>query len=623
VGLVRGVYWAFTTEVWNPVDEAQHYAYVESLARGHGMPVVGEDKLSLNILEVAKASPTQPYQSNYYLPTEDFPWGAFGESYEGGGVQGPTYYAMLTPVYWLSNPFGETTSIFAVRIGSVAISLLAVPLLWLLAKRLFPDEPYIWLMAPGLLVLIQGFNSNVASVSNDALVIPVCIAAMIPVAAAFRGLETNQAVVGGALLGLALLTKMTTAPLAIYTGLVLLGLLVSGRESFATVVRWGLVYGAMALAVLAPYFAWNLHVYGSITASEQVNDITGTSLPDIPWSFDGLKVHIHNARASFWDFQMYNLGTHSAYVRVLQWGAVLALLAGLAVSIWKRDRERTVRLVWLGLAYPIAVVFIIAATYILFDGQGSGVGRHFYVSLGLVAIAISAGLVTAFGRRIGLVAFLVLTGLALMSEQRLTTNYIDKAYASGILEENIAPVIDQPVNEGYTVVDQINVEAPCPAQALGITYQSAPPPTLGVTSDATQARWDAPYLGRSGAVEIYTLPEPITGPITVIPGGNVSYSPNRNDSFITAPGVAGDPVMRLYCLVEDAKTQRFDQLYPPQHPDLSRATLRLWPAIWQWVGLMCLLTAVALLTYTGYTNLRSRSEKYGPDSPGIRHVDAG
>jgi len=91
----------FTVEVWNPIDEAQHYSYVESIATGNGLPVVGEDKLSSDILEIAKASPTQPFQSQGYLLTEDFDWGAFGESYEGGGVQGPaaapgTYQVRLT-----------------------------------------------------------------------------------------------------------------------------------------------------------------------------------------------------------------------------------------------------------------------------------------------------------------------------------------------------------------------------------------------------------------------------------------------------------------------------------------------------------------------------------------------
>ena len=595
----------FTVEVWNPIDEAQHYSYVESIATGNGLPVVGEDKLSSDILEIAKASPTQPFQSQGYLLTEDFDWGAFGESYEGGGVQGPVYYTLLVPAYWASHPFGETVSIYTLRMFSVVLSLLAVPLLWLLARRMFPDQPYVWLMAPALLVLIQGFNANVASINNDALVVPVCIAAMIPVTAAFRGLQMNQAVFGGALLGMALLTKATATPLALYTGFVLLWLLVSRRESLTSVARWGLVYGAVAVAVVVPYLAWNLYEYGSLSASDQVNLITGPVQEDLPWSLDSLKMHFHNARAGFWDLQPLNLGTHSDYVRLLQWSAVCIVLVGLAAAIWKRDRDGFMLLSWLGLAFPVAFIFKLATTYLLFDGLGTVVGRHMYVSIGLIALAISAGLVMAFGRRVGLGLFLALIGFALVSERELTNHYVDGTYTLGVLNNNLAPVIDQPVNEGLVMVDRVEVDTRCPAEALAIT-SVRPLASLNVTSERAQKTWEAPHLGRVGVVDFYILPEPAPGPLTVRPGVEVAYSPNRDHPLISAPGVDGDPVLRVYCSVDNAGEQRFEQLYPPLHPNFSQMMLKAWPTIWYWIGWAAVLAAVIILGHTAYATIISR-----------------
>ncbi|MEA2686017.1 MAG: hypothetical protein QOE93_1212, partial [Actinomycetota bacterium] len=46
-GLLRGAFWAATTEVWSPIDEAHHYGFVASLAEGHGIPTVGKDVMPI------------------------------------------------------------------------------------------------------------------------------------------------------------------------------------------------------------------------------------------------------------------------------------------------------------------------------------------------------------------------------------------------------------------------------------------------------------------------------------------------------------------------------------------------------------------------------------------------
>jgi len=609
IGLARGVYWAFTVEVWNPVDEAQHYAYVESLARGQGMPVVGKDKLNLDILEVAKASPTQPYQSQEYLLSEGADWGPFGESYEGGGVQGPIYYALLTPAYWISHPFGEVTSIFAVRIGSVMISLLAVPLLWVLARRLFPTRPEIWLAAPALLILIQGFNSNVASVNNDSLVVPVCIAAMIPVAGAFHGLQMRQAVAGGVLLGLAFLTKPTTTTLALYTGLVLLWLLASRREPLSAVLRWGIVYGAVAMAVVLPYIAWNFYEYGSYSASSEVHAITGPVQERLPRTFDSLKVHAHNARVGFWDLQPLSLGTQSDYVRLLQWGAAGSVLIGLAASLRRRCSTEVALLIWLGAAVPLAFLTILSTNQILFDATGTVVGRHLYAGLGLAVLAFASGLILALGRRLGLAALIAVLGLALISERELTNHYIDGTYTLGVLEGGLAPVVDQPVNEGFVDLDRVELSAPCPAEAVAMTFRDDPPPALTLLTQGTNGEL-APYLGRIGVIDIYTMPRPIAGSIAVDAGEEIAYSPNRDNPHISAPGLSGDPVARIYCHVSNPRELRFDQLYPPLHPNVSYATLRAWPTLWYWAGWLTLASALVLAASVVWPHLRGSWHKH-------------
>lgn len=53
VGLIRGLYWVGTLAFWNHIDEMQHFGYVESLATGDGMPVVGHDLLSDEVSAIA------------------------------------------------------------------------------------------------------------------------------------------------------------------------------------------------------------------------------------------------------------------------------------------------------------------------------------------------------------------------------------------------------------------------------------------------------------------------------------------------------------------------------------------------------------------------------------------
>ena len=92
-GLAKGLYWSVTYQAWTPVDEAQHVAYVESLARGHGIPTVGRDLVPDDVLASVKSVPTSEYRASALRATNDDPrWASTRQQYEA--VHGPTYYAL-------------------------------------------------------------------------------------------------------------------------------------------------------------------------------------------------------------------------------------------------------------------------------------------------------------------------------------------------------------------------------------------------------------------------------------------------------------------------------------------------------------------------------------------------
>jgi len=603
VGFLRGGYWVLTSEMWSRVDEAQHYGYVESLAGGHGMPVVGEDKLQIDARSVAKHSPTLGFRSSGNIDVGDpASFGPYGELYEGGGYQGPAYYAALVPVYWLTQPFSTVTTIYALRFETLVIALMSIPLLYFLAREMFPKRPAIWLAAPAFLVAMQGFNGNPTSIGNDAAVIPMGIAALIPIAAAWRSPTYGQALIGGLLFGLAMLCKNTAAPVAVLALVVLCSLLLTRRASFRQLFNWGLVYAAAALAMFAPYLAWNFVTYDAPSASSEVNAILAPVLPRTPYNLDGIRFHFHNSRLGFWDYLPFSMGTESSYVRTFEVMAAVCVLVGLAVSLRRRAFEEISALTWAAIAFPLAFVIVLSSSISIYSEATIIVGRHLYVILGLFAIAVVAGIYTSLGARLGTLVLLALLGVVLIQERKLTDHNVLATYTDGILFERIVPVVEQPLNESYTTAESISASASCPVEVFAVAFGEPQPQTLALSSP-TQT--DATFLSINGLFSNYELPGPQSGDFTILlPPIPVGRESADRDPTMSLAGATGDPVVRLYCAVDDPAAFRFKQMFYPGHVDLSYSLVRAWADVWYWIGWALVAVSAAGLAIVVYGELR-------------------
>lgn len=206
--LFRGLFWLLTGPVFNPIDEAQHFGFVSAISRGHGIPNV-HDSLPREVLELAKASPALPFHSTPVTPDDpdDPRWGVFAKQYEA--MQGPAYYALMVPAYWLGRPFGALGSLYAVRAASLALVLLAIPLTYCLTVQLSSGRHRIALGATVILVAIQSFTANAATVTNDALVAPLTLAVLLAGLAFFEKPSTRRALILGTMVGVGFLTKGT------------------------------------------------------------------------------------------------------------------------------------------------------------------------------------------------------------------------------------------------------------------------------------------------------------------------------------------------------------------------------------------------------------------------------
>jgi hypothetical protein len=598
-GLLRGAFWAATTEVWSPIDEAHHYGFVASLAEGHGIPTVGKDVMPIEVIQVIKTSPTLASRSTPHVPVfEDGYWSVASSQYEA--VQPPLYYVLLVPAYWVSRPFGFVASIYGLRLASVLLALTAVPLTWLLAQELFPKRPAIWLAAPAVLVAINGFNTNLATIGNDALVVPVAAVALLAAARFHKAPSLKGAALVGLALGAALMAKTTTLGLVGILALPYLWLLATRRQSVSDVAKAGAVTGGVTGLVLLPWVAWNMATYGSPTAASASSAITGQMMAQSKLNLATLWDHVRLANMGFWDSALFSHLSGPPYERVFTWTVIAAVVGGLAVALARRDRPARVALAWVGTALPLAFLGMEAIVFGLFNGVGHPEGRHLYTALVPVSILIAAAAVIALGPRWGLVAVAAVIAVAFVVEQGEVADYVTDTYAAGRIDPDLTPVVDQPLNEGFRAVSLIGVDPPCPVRAVGLVIDGPPPASLVIGGRATPlagtvARLSTRPRPSDPEVQVYRLGAPLAAPFEVVADAPfaVGASVENTDPHLAFPGTGGDPVARLYCQVADSERARFEQQFPPLHPSqLSYTSVRLWPRAWAVLGILGLLATI-------------------------------
>lgn len=604
VGLLRGLFWVAATEVWNPMDEAQHYAFVQSMATGKGIPTVGKDRISPEVLRLTRESPTLWFRS---LPrpvdVDDPVWASDRDQYEA--VQPPLYYAAVAPVYLVSRPFGVLASIYALRVVTLLLSLLAVPVAWVLARELFPRWPAVWLLAPALLVGLQGFNMTLASVTNDGLLVPAAGVALLGAARLRRDLTWRRAAVAGLLLGAAVLVKTNVVGLAPLIVVMLVASAVAQRQRLTSTLAALAALTASAAVVVLPWVAWNQLTYGAPTASGALDAIRTFNWARQPFTFEVLRAHIERARMGFWDGQLRGMGINP-YSLFFEKATVVAITLGILAILWRRQRREGWSLVWIAAALPVTFIGMEVIIQVFTDGAGEPYGRHLYAALVAVAVAIAAGLVSALGPRWGTVAVLAVVAFGVTREQTLVHHYVADAYTTGLVGSGLAPVVDQSLNERNVVTGAIRADPPCPVEVVGLLLPGQPPDTVtvsggGSVQQARQAGTDDTTFGQlfgggQAKITLYRLETPVDAPFELrFPPTDMGSARTLEGSGLSFADGPGEPVGRLYCGVADPPALRFSQLYGPNHPPgISYGQVRAWPAVWAVVAWLAVAVAAVM-----------------------------
>jgi hypothetical protein len=574
VGLARGAYWSAITPVFSPIDEVAHFGYVQSVAEGR-IPVIGRDLVSSRILRAVKNAPTDAYRGEPFLPTNaDANWGPVRQQYEASAA--PTYYALMAGPYWVGHPFGLAAEVMAVRLATVVLALLAIPLTWALARRMFPRHPPVWLAAAGLLAITNAFA--LGTVTNDSLAMVLALASVL---ALWRALDDGPSrgwvLAAGALLGLSLITKATALTVTPVMAALVIMWWWYRRPGAARTLRMAGVYAGSAAVVIAPWLLWNLVEYHAVSGDAEVDRAFGHSPQALTLAH--LVPDLRNVRLGLFSNQLL-LGSHyNDFWLVL---LVVTVVSGVVVAAIRHDRDDLLSIVVCGLALPLGFVVSELIVTVLQHRSFLPVGRHLLPVLPFLVIGVTGSLAVIVTRRwLPVVVGSVFT-VVLALESRATSDFVRRAYEATAPDPSLAPVVDQSWSDHVVTPAAIRVKPPCPVAAFTIGFAGPPPARLRVRSAdaagtvrAIPVSTDRPlYAAPTDDAVWYRLPTPWSQPFTIElpPGTPVNASvTDRAPELATVPSV-GDPVARLYCRESGARELAFRQTFDPNHADWLTAS---------------------------------------------------
>lgn len=274
----KGVLWASMIAPLDAPDEPSHFNYIVQVREGHLLPVV--DLVSPGGL---RTPPSSPLNADVRAWFDRYGY-RFFRSMPYESAQPPLYYWMAA--LW-TRPVGIApatlpTLLMLGRLLSVMLGVGSVLALWLACRWVWPQRPWLSWAPPVALTLHPEFSFTTATVSNDAGVLfwGACLLALwaFGLAAVRRGPLTPRAL--GTLVGVAavviaagVLTKLTFVSMVPPTLLWLWWLCASRARPLRSWLLAAAGSGAASLALVLPWIARNMYVYGEPTGARAIFDL--------------------------------------------------------------------------------------------------------------------------------------------------------------------------------------------------------------------------------------------------------------------------------------------------------------------------------------------------------------
>jgi 4-amino-4-deoxy-L-arabinose transferase-like glycosyltransferase len=399
--LVRGVIWAYAIPPLNAPDEPSHLIAVSQIRALRGLPVA----ILIDPNTLSENSSPRPPEVLAYLAQPQFHYTRFRAlSYES--TQPPLYH-LLCAVLTRPLPADPETLLYGCRLVSALLGALAVFAVARAAATLAPHQLAFALGVPLALTLWPQFGFQTATLNNDiASTLAGAALAWAWAAAMRRPRAWAWTAALGALTGLGMLCKLTVAATLPGTALVVLGRARAGRDAARRLAVDAVLAGAVAVALVLPWVARNLQVYGEPTGAAQMLSV----IHSIYTTRLGVPAATRFIVPPLGDFVWYSF---SSWWGVFGWRSVflpwplygvaagLTLLGAGGALTWLVRRVRARQPLPPAQGWPLAAcaVTILAAlaNYILYtvSTDASLQGRYTFVALAAVCLVGVGGILHA------------------------------------------------------------------------------------------------------------------------------------------------------------------------------------------------------------------------------------
>ncbi|MBI5650585.1 MAG: phospholipid carrier-dependent glycosyltransferase [Chloroflexi bacterium] len=330
-----GIFYSITTPLFETPDEREHFAVIQHIATGRGLPVQAEPPDHF-----ARQEGSQPplyyllgAALTFWIDTSDFPGIVWENPHYGYTVPGIVNDNKNLFIHTALESFPYRGAVLAIRIArwlAVLIGALAVLFTFLFAREILRD-PFLAVLASAVVAFVPQFIFISGAVSNDSTIAATSAFALWLIARMMRAQPTTRNVLAlGIACGLAAISKVSGA------GLFALALVALGWQMWHTrqqpnffrniILNFSLFTFTFSL-VAGWWYARNLVLYGELTGTELMTRIFFAR--ETPLTFDQLIAQLAEVWETFWvGFGWGNVRAQPAIYSIIA-VAVLASLIGL------------------------------------------------------------------------------------------------------------------------------------------------------------------------------------------------------------------------------------------------------------------------------------------------------
>jgi 4-amino-4-deoxy-L-arabinose transferase-like glycosyltransferase len=360
-----GALYSTTTPLFEAPDERWHFAFVQHVATGRGLPVQTLEKPAHLARQEGSQPPLYYWLAaglTFWIDTSDFPSIVWENPHYGYDVPGiiNDNKNLFIHTYLESPPYhGAVLAIHLARLLSVLMGALAVLFTYLLMLEIFPDRRYLAASAAAVVGFVPQFLFVSSAVSNDStivamaglslwMVVRLLVKTWRPAIGDLRSspqaktlvIRRHSPVVPsdvlalGVATGLAALAKVSGAGLVALGGLALLYVLRKDRKQL---VLYAAGFAAVVCLVAGWWYLRNWLLYGELTGTAMMIRIFGAR--ENPLTATQLLAQLDEVRETFWvGFGWGNIRAQPAVYWMLE-AMVSASGLGLLLSFVRR-RER-------------------------------------------------------------------------------------------------------------------------------------------------------------------------------------------------------------------------------------------------------------------------------------------